>query len=110
LNSWIEGNPSGDVEDVTLNARPYFSFTPINYLNVRLYVDNVYVRSSDKMERVILGLLFSYNFLPKSWIYLAVNEVQERDEVFNPARNEYVREMNTTSRAAVFKIKYLYYL
>ena len=25
------------------------------------------------------GFLFSYNFLPKSWIYLAYNELRERD-------------------------------
>jgi hypothetical protein len=109
LNTWIEGNPSGGVEDVTINTRPYFSFTPINYLNIRFYVDNVYVRSSDQMERIIIGLLFSYNFLPKSWIYLAVNEMQERDEIFNNSGNVKRREMVTSSRAAVLKIKYLYY-
>jgi hypothetical protein len=110
FNTWIEGNPEGNIEDITLNARPYFSYTPINYLNIRLYVDNVYVKSTDKMERIIMGLLFSYNFLPKSWLYLAVNEMKERDEVLNEFGGAPVRKMNTMSRAAVFKIKYLYYL
>jgi len=103
LNSWIEGNPEGNIEDITLNARPYFSLTPINNLNIRLYVDNVYLKSSDRIESIIGGLLFSYNFLPKSWIYLAVNEFKARDE------ENISRRMNTVSRAAVLKIKYLYY-
>jgi hypothetical protein len=109
LSTWIEGNPSGNIEDITLNARPYFSYTPINYMNIRVYVDNLYIKSSDQMERVIAGLLFSYNFLPKSWIYLAINEVKERDEKINESGYVYQRKMDTSSRAAVLKVKYLYY-
>jgi hypothetical protein len=33
---FIEGNPEGAIEDVTCNARPYFSVTPINNLNIRV--------------------------------------------------------------------------
>jgi hypothetical protein len=34
---YIEGNPEGKVEDVTYNARPFVSLTPVNNLNLRLY-------------------------------------------------------------------------
>ena len=71
---FIEGNPDGNIEDITFNARPFFSLTPVNNLNFRVYVDNVFVRSTDRMERIIGGFLFSWNFLPKSWIYFAINE------------------------------------
>lgn len=104
-NMWIEGNPAGNIEDITCNARPYVSFTPFNDLNLRVYVANVFVRSSDRLERVIAGFLFSYNFLPKSWIYLALNEVRDRggeSEGAAPAR------MRVADRAAVMKAKYLY--
>lgn len=106
---FIEGNPDNEVEDITYNARPYISLTPINNMNMRLYVDNVFVRSTDKLERVIVGFLFSYNFSPKSWIYLAVNELQDRSEEYDAQGNPLPRRMHVRDRAGVFKINYLYY-
>jgi hypothetical protein len=106
---FIEGNPSGNIEDITYNARPFFSITPINNLNFRVYVDNVFVRSSDRMERIIGGFLFSWNFLPKSWVYLAVNEFRDRSDEYDLNNNLIPNRMHTTDRAGVFKIKYLYY-
>ncbi len=99
---YTEWKPDGEVEDITYNARPYCSLTPVNDLNFRLYVDNVYLRSTDKLEHVILGFLFSYNFLPKSWIYLALNQTEQRDQLS--------RQMRIQERAAVLKVKYLYYI
>ena len=106
---FIEGNPDGNIEDITYNARPFFSLTPINNLNFRVYVDNVFVRSSDRMERIIAGFLFSWNFLPKSWIYFAINEFQDRSDEYDINNNLLPNRMHTTDRAGVFKIKYLYY-
>ncbi len=106
---WVEGNPEGGVEDVTYNARPYFSLTPINNLNLNLYVDNVFTKSADRFDRVILGFLLSYNFAPKSWIYFAINEVRERTEYLDQYRMERPMRMQTTDRAGALKIKYLYY-
>ena len=106
---FIEGNPDGNIEDITYNARPFFSLTPINNLNFRVYVDNVFVKSIDRMERIIAGFLFSWNFLPKSWIYFAINEFQDRSEEYDINNNLLPNRMHTTDRAGVFKIKYLYY-
>jgi hypothetical protein len=101
MDVYVEGNPDNNIEDITYNTRPFFSFTPINDLNIRLYVDNVFVRSSDKIEQVIAGFLVAYNYSPKSWIYFAVNEIRERDD------NR--RSMHIADRAAVLKASYLYY-
>ncbi|HQI42063.1 MAG TPA: DUF5916 domain-containing protein [Ignavibacteriaceae bacterium] len=106
---FIENNPDGNIEDITYNARPFLSFTPINNLNLRVYVDNVFVRSTDRMERIIGGFLFSWNFLPKSWIYLAINEFRDRSNEYDVNNNLLPNRMHTTDRAGVFKIKYLYY-
>lgn len=103
ISNFVEYNPDGKVEDIFFNARPTITVTPINYLTLRLYVDNLYVKSTDKLESVIIGFLFSYNFLPKSWLYFAVNEFQNREEENN------IRIMKTNARAAVLKVKYLYY-
>ena len=108
LNSWIEINPDDNIDEITYNARPYFSITPLNDLNLRLYVDNVFLRSTNRMERIIVGFLFSYQFSPKSWIYLAVNEIQDRSPYLSNNQLVYDK-MNIRERAGVFKIKYLYY-
>ena len=106
---YVEGNPEGHLEDITYNARPYFSLTPINNLNVRVYVDNVFIKSVDRLDHVIAGFLFSYNFSPKSWIYFAFNEVRDRSDQFDQSGNMLPHRMHTVDRAGVAKIKYLYY-
>jgi len=108
-NMWIEGNPQGRIADVTYNARPFIAFSPFNDLVLRLYVDNVFVRSSDHLERLLFGFLFSYNFLPKSWIYLALNEARDRREQYDLAGNLLPSKMHVADRVGVMKVKYLYY-
>lgn len=108
--AYVEGNPNNAIEEITYNSRPYFSLTPVNDLNLRVYFDNVYVRSSRHLEQFIVGFLFSYNFLPKSWIYLALNEVGDRSDQFDTNGGLLPNRMHVTSRAGVLKVKYLYYL
>jgi hypothetical protein len=110
LGVFIEGNPEGLIEEVTYNARPFFSLTPVNDLNIRFYVDNTYLQSSQRLEQVLYGFLVSYNFLPKSWVYLAVNEVQEQRDVVGAVGVVTARRLGTVNRAGVVKVKYLYYL
>jgi hypothetical protein len=108
-NMYVEGKPGDGIEDITFNARPFLSVTPINDLNVRMYLDDVFLRSSDRTEHMIFGLLFSYSFLPKSWIYLAVNEVRDRSDQFGPAGILLPNSLHVTDRVSVLKVKYLYY-
>lgn len=109
FDMYLEINPNKNIEDITYNARPFVSITPINDLNMRIYVDNVFVKSTDRMERIILGFLFSYNFLPKSWIYFAYNEIQDRSDEYSSSGNLLPNRMHLVNRAGVFKVKYLYY-
>ena len=106
---FIEGNPDGKIEATTYNARPYFSVTPINNLNFRLYVDNVYSSESRRIESIIAGFLFSWNFLPKSWVYLAINDYYDRSNEYDTSGNLLPNRIHLTDRAAVLKLKYLYY-
>jgi hypothetical protein len=108
VNSFLEAKPDGSTEDIVHNARPYFSWTPVNDLNIRVYVDGVYYRSTQHMEQTILGLLFSYNFLPKSWIYFAVNELRDRSPEYDGGV-ALPNRLHVADRAAVLKLKYLYY-
>lgn len=109
FNMFIEGNPSYKIQEITYNTRPYFSLTPMNDFNLRCYFDNVFVRSTDRFQQFIIGFLASYNFMPKSWIYLAVNELQERSDEFDSSLTLLPNRMHTTNRAGVLKVKYLYY-
>jgi len=110
LGSYAEYTPQGSVEEITCNARPFVSVTPFNNLNVRLYVDNTWLYSSGRIEQVIGGLLFSYNFLPKSWIYLAVNDIEERADATDDGGMTARSAMQVQARVAVLKVRYLYYL
>jgi hypothetical protein len=78
-------------------------------MNVRAYLDNVYVRSAGNVRQMIGGLFFSYNFRPKSWVYLAVNEVRDRSDEFDRRGSLLPNRLHLTDRAAVLKLKYLFY-
>jgi hypothetical protein len=63
-----------------------------------------------RWERIIDGFLFSWNFLPKRWIYFAINELRDRSDQYDENNNLLPSTMHVTDRAAVLKIKHLYYL
>jgi hypothetical protein len=109
IEIFVEQNPSKKIEDITLSARPFTSITPVNNLNIRLYVDNLFLKSTDKLERMIIGLLFSWNFSPKSWIYLAFNELKKQVDLFDSNSTIISRSLQTIDRVGVFKVKYLYF-
>ncbi|MGD1047617.1 MAG: DUF5916 domain-containing protein [Candidatus Krumholzibacteriaceae bacterium] len=109
FDSYVEWKPDNRIEDVTLDARPFVSLTPVNNLNVRVYVDNMYLRSTSDIRQVIGGLLFSYNFRPKSWLYFAINEIHDRSDEFGPEGELLPNRLHLIDRAAVLKLKYLFY-
>lgn len=108
-NAFVEWKPDHSVEDVTLNARPFVSVTPVNDLNVRVYLDGTYAKSAAHMQQTIFGLLFSYNFLPKSWLYFALNEVRDRSLEYDQFGTALPERLHVVGRAGVLKVKYLYY-
>jgi len=108
FNMIVEEKPNGDLEDITYNSRPFISITPVNDLNMRIYVDNVFTHSSDQLQRLLIGFLFSYNFSAKSWIYFAYSEGNVRNSVLVNG-TAYLDKLELVNRAAIVKVKYLYY-
>jgi hypothetical protein len=108
FNMIVEEKPNGDLEEITYNSRPFISITPVNDLNMRIYVDNVYTHSSNQLQRILIGFLFSYNFSPKSWIYFAYSEGNVRNSVLVNG-NVFENKLELAQRAAIVKVKYLYY-
>ncbi len=109
LGVFAEWDPDNKIEEVTLNMRPFVSVTPVNDLSVRVYLDNVYLRSTGQIQQLIGGLLFSYNFRPKSWIYLAINEVHDRSDEYDAFGGLLPNRLHVADRACVIKLKYLFY-
>jgi len=84
--SWIEHKPDGTVEEATYRLRPTVYFSPTTGMSFSLYEETPIVDGEGVLS-VRIGLAFMYNFLPKSWIYVAYNDYQWRrseDGVFEP--------------------------
>jgi hypothetical protein len=109
VNSHFEGDPDNAIVDVIVNSRPGCTIVPVNDVSIRLYVDNTYRQSTARIEQWITGVLFSWNFQPKSWVYFAINDVRD---IFHPEGTIRAGRhvMRIRDQTAVVKLKYLYYL
>jgi hypothetical protein len=109
MSVFAEWDPDNALEDVTLNTRPYATLTPVNNLSLRLYVDNVFTKSSEKIQSLITGFLFSWNFRPKSWVYVAINDVRDRSDQYDGLGVLLPNRLHPIDRVGVLKVKYLFY-
>jgi len=85
-NSWTEHNPDGEVEEITYRLRPRVYLSPIKGMSLSLYEETPITKSKG-VRSIRIGVSYKYNFLPKSWIYIAYNDYQWRrneDGVFEP--------------------------
>jgi hypothetical protein len=62
-----------------------------------------------RLECAVLGSLFSHSFLPKSWIYLALNESQDRSDESDNAGYLPPKRPHIVDRAAVLKVNHPYF-
>ena len=106
---FIEGNPEGNIEDVTYNARPYFSLTPVNDLNFRMYVDNVFVIGLTKWKVLLWDFYFPGIFFLRAGFTLPTMSFRDRSDEYDINNEILPNRMHVTDRAGVFKVKYLYY-
>jgi hypothetical protein len=104
-NLWIEWNPDNEIIAIWPMVRPRLDirFTA----DMSLTVFNEFVMSipeTDFGESELLsnrfGFLFSWNFLPKSWFYVALNDYREQD---------LTGSLQPTYRIGAIKAKYLLY-
>lgn len=82
---WVEWDTLNSLASVTPRFRPYVTF----FFNrdVRLEVFNEMVLQMPRgdvndatLSSNRFGFLFSWRFLPKSWLYIALNDYREQDE------------------------------
>lgn len=108
-NNWWECNPDGEVVGVTSALRPKVDFRINARIAFNVYSELVFVtpetrfRDSEQYSNR-LGFLFSWNFMPKSWLYVALNDY-ERDRTLFEDENQ----LQLESRIAAVKLRYLFY-
>ncbi len=102
---WIEWDPDNDVEAIWPIFRPSIDFAFNADMKLRIF-DEIVTQTpgTDFGELEYLwnriGVLFSWNFLPKSWIYIALNDHREQDEY---------GDLSPSYQIGAVKAKYLIY-
>ena len=95
--NWIEWDPQKRLEDISSRFRPGIWWGITKEMKLSVYLESVRTDESGFFSHRI-GISYAYNFLPRSWIYLALNELENKRE------NKFV----SLERILAFKIKYLY--
>lgn len=91
-----EWNEENELEPVSWVARPVVDYSATKDLHLVAYTE----LAQDKLEpekNRMLNLLISYNFRPKSWLYVAWNETRTEDMILQ-------------ERIAVVKLRYLFFM
>lgn len=100
-SAWVKRRPNGGIDEVTWRLRPGVSYAIARGMDVRLYEETPICKTTGVVS-FRLGFSYSYNFAPKSWLYLAINDWQLRDS----DNGRYVPQQ----RVLAVKIKYLFSL
>ncbi|MDI6851280.1 MAG: hypothetical protein QMD82_05025 [bacterium] len=74
LRGWLEFDPSTSLEEYTLSFQPRFQYALNKDLLVSFYGQYVKLIKSYETASKNVNLLISYNFRPKSWIYLVLSK------------------------------------
>jgi len=106
---WIEWDPDKNVEAMTPIFRPRIDYRITSKMTLSLFNEMVGTTPEDKISKTRLysdrfGFLYSWNFSPKSWLYIALNDYNSLDFSSNP-------EGIMTQKYAIgaIKAKYLLY-
>lgn len=73
--SWIQREQNGHIQEVTYLLRPSVSFNFAKGMSLGLYAETPLTRSNG-ISSVRVGLSYRYNFLPKSWLIVALNDYE----------------------------------
>jgi hypothetical protein len=94
VNSTVEWNPVGEIAAIGWILHPTVNYALTKDLQLRLYSE---LDFDSRMH--YLNLLLSWNFKPKSWIYLAFNESHDANRTNFPL----------IERIGIIKIRYLFF-
>lgn len=104
-NLWIEWGEEGGIIAMWPRLRPQVFIRFNADMNLNLFNELVYATPGTNLGDSELlanrfGLLYAWNFLPKSWLYIALNDYRAQDE-FGDLQHQYT--------ISAIKAKYLIY-
>lgn len=104
-NLWVEWDTTNAIIAMTPMLRPKFDFRINADMNISIF--NEFVMHTPEthlgdteLQANRFGVLFSWNFLPKSWLYVALNDYRAQDEQGT---------LQPIYRIGAVKVKYLFY-
>ncbi len=95
VNNTTEFNPNGSVKKLNWISHPTVQYALRKDLHLRVWLEPNFATDIHRAS-----ILFSWNFRPKSWAYLAFNESRDNTE----------GKMKLENRIAVLKVRYLFFL
>jgi len=98
---WRHIFSSQKLENLYVTLSPFFGYHFSRNFHFDLRCEGVWIESLGKIYRYRINPVVSYNFSPKSWIYL----VYTRTEDYDPMEDKFM----TSDEGTVFKIRYLLY-
>jgi len=110
-NNWWECSPEGDVVQVTSVARPKIDFRINSRVSFNVYSELVAATPETQFKETEVlanrvGFLFSWNFRPKSWLFVAFNDYREDYTPFGEDANR----LDLVNRVGAVKLRYLLYI
>jgi len=102
---WIEWATDGGILAITPRLTPRIRLNLTKDMELSIFnefvmeIPEANFRETDLFSNR-LGLLFSWNFKPKSWLYIALNDFREQDDDGN---------LQLGNRVGAIKAKYLIY-
>ena len=105
LDNWIEWDTLNTIIAVTTKATPRIDFAITEVMNLGIFNEFVTEIPGTNLSKTELtsnrvGLLFSWNFLPKSWLYIALNDHREQNDD---------AKLELQNQIGAIKAKYLLY-
>jgi hypothetical protein len=104
-NSWIEWDSLGSIIAITSVITPRIEYRINAEMNISIFNEFVAETPETELSETDLlsnriGFLYSWNFKPKSWLYIALNDYQVADEQ---------GKLQLANRVSAIKAKYLLY-
>lgn len=108
-NLWVEWDPDNNVVAMWPRLRPRIDYRITSYMTLSIFDEMVSYTPQTHLGQTRLqsnrvGLIYSWNFAPKSWIYVALNDLSALDYSEHPGG-----EMTEQYDIAAVKLKYLLY-
>jgi hypothetical protein len=104
-NIWLEWDSSNTMAAITLMLTPRITLTFTKNMKFAIFNESVLLFPETHFDGIDvisnrLGFLFSWNFLPKSWLYVAFNDYQSQNEN---------GKLQLQNLIGAIKVKYLLY-